>query len=36
MFYKPEYNYDGLSTDPEVIHNHDFMLDERYGSRHFD
>jgi O-methyltransferase len=30
MFYKPEYNYDGLSTDPEVIHNHDFMLDERY------
>jgi Macrocin-O-methyltransferase (TylF) len=28
--YTPVYDYDGLRTDPAVIHNHDFMLDARY------
>lgn len=28
--YSPEFDYDGLRTDPKVIHNHDFMKDERY------
>jgi hypothetical protein len=28
--YTPIYDYDGLRTDPAVIHNHDFMRDERY------
>ena len=28
--YTPVYDYDGLRTDPAVIHNHDFMRDERY------
>lgn len=28
--YTPVYDYDGLRTDPAVIHNHDFMRDERF------
>lgn len=28
--YRPEYRFDGLWTDPKVIHNHDFMCDPRY------
>jgi hypothetical protein len=28
--YTPVYDYDGLRTDPAVIHNHDFMRDARY------
>jgi len=28
--YTPVFNYDGLMTDPRVIHNHDFMRDPRY------
>lgn len=28
--YAPIFNYDGLTTDPKVIHNHDFMRDPRY------
>lgn len=30
VIYTPVYDYDGLRTDPAVIHNHDFMRDERY------
>ncbi len=28
--YTPTFSYDGLWTDPKVIHNHDFMCDPRY------
>lgn len=28
--YTDIYNYDGLMTDPKIIHNHDFMRDPRY------
>ena len=28
--YRPVFNYDGLKTDPAIIHNHDFMRDPRY------
>lgn len=28
--YTPLFAYDGLLTDPKVIHNHDFMRDPRY------
>ncbi|MGV8996192.1 MAG: TylF/MycF/NovP-related O-methyltransferase [Parvibaculaceae bacterium] len=28
--YTPAFHYDGLWTDPAVIHNHDFMRDPRY------
>jgi hypothetical protein len=30
--YTPVFHYDGLWTDPAIIHNHDFMRDERYIS----
>jgi hypothetical protein len=30
--YTPVFYYDGLWTDPAIIHNHDFMRDERYLS----
>jgi hypothetical protein len=29
-YYTPVFEYDGLRTDPAVIHNHDFMKDPRY------
>ncbi|HTH17395.1 MAG TPA: TylF/MycF/NovP-related O-methyltransferase, partial [Magnetospirillum sp.] len=29
-FYTPIYNYDGLRTDPRIIHNHDFMRDPTF------
>ena len=28
--YRPVFSFDGLYTDPKVIHNHDFMKDQRY------
>lgn len=28
--YTPTFYYDGLWTDPQIIHNHDFMRDPRY------
>ncbi|MGH8643561.1 MAG: TylF/MycF/NovP-related O-methyltransferase [Gammaproteobacteria bacterium] len=29
-FYTAVFTYDGLHTDPRIIHNHDFMRDSRY------
>lgn len=29
-YYTPVFEYDGLHTDPRVIHNHDFMKDAKY------
>lgn len=31
-YYTPRYNYNGLTTHPHVIHNHDFMRDPRFVS----
>lgn len=29
-FYTPVFDYDGLRTDPRIIHNHDFMREPRF------